>query len=68
MAWNPAPEVADCREIARRWGKEQVIIIGIDGNGRFQLATYGETQRLCACAYILGRAALDGIEKKVATK
>jgi hypothetical protein len=63
MAWNPSPKVADCREIARKWGNgiEQVIIIGIDGEGRTVTATYGCTPQLCACADAFGKAAIAGI-------
>lgn len=63
MAWNPSPKVADCREIARKWGNgiEQVIIIGIDGEGQTVTATYGRTPALCACADAFGKAAIAGI-------
>ena len=31
MAWNPKPKVADCRELARRWGnKDEIIVLAID--------------------------------------
>jgi hypothetical protein len=68
MAWNPSPKVADCREIARKWGNgiEQVIIIGIDGEGRTMTATYGRTPTLCACADRFGMAAVAGINRLVA--
>ena len=63
MPWNPSPKVADCREIARKWGNgiEQVIIIGFDGDGRSITATYGRTPALCACADKLGQAAMIGM-------
>lgn len=61
MAWNPSPEVADCREIARKWGKEQVIIIAIDEGGQMTLATFGKTRELCACASEIGDVAFDAI-------
>lgn len=55
MAFNPSPEVADCREVAKRRGYTQVIQLGIipakDGIGaRYMLASYGETMALCADA------------------
>ncbi len=45
MAWNPSPKVADCREIARKWGgKHQVIVLAIDcAAGTLEMATYGHT-------------------------
>jgi hypothetical protein len=67
MAWNPSPKVADCREIARKCGNgiEQVIIIGIDGDGRTTTATYGRTAQLCACADAFGKAAIKGIHRHI---
>lgn len=48
MAWNPSPEVQDCREIARRLGYKQVIVIGIKPEqGTFSVVSYGETKALC---------------------
>ena len=58
MVWNPSPKVADCREIARKWGnQDQVIILAIDDDGQMQMATYGRTRELCAVAQALGNAA-----------
>jgi len=65
MAWNPSPKVADCREIARKWGKEQVMIIAIDGDGRLEMATFGQTKELCGCCKVLGDAAFEAIERKI---
>lgn len=65
MAWNPAPEVADCREIARKWNKEQVIILAIDDKGVMQMATFGKTRSLCAVAGKLGNVAFDAIREHV---
>lgn len=63
MAWNPSPKVADCREIARKWGKKhQVIILALDRDaGTVEMATYGETKALCNDARRLGDAAWDGV-------
>lgn len=48
MAWNPSPEVQDCREIAQRRGFKQVIVIGIKPEqGTFSVVSYGETRALC---------------------
>jgi len=65
MAWNPSPKVADCREIARKWGKEQIIILALDGDGRMEMATFGRTPQLCACAKVLGDVAFDSIERHI---
>lgn len=51
MAWNPSPEVQDCRDIAKRRGYAQVIVIGIKpDDGTFAITSYGETRRLCDAA------------------
>ena len=51
MAWNPSPRVADCRDIARKWKMEQVVIVGINNQtGKYEIASYGETKALCADA------------------
>jgi len=65
MAWNPSPKVADCREIARKWGVEQVIIFGINKDGGMAMATYGSTLTLCACSKKLGDVAYDAMERFV---
>ena len=62
MAWNPSPKVADCRTIARKWGYPEVIIIALDEiTGQVEMATYGETRKLCASAKDKGDAAFDAI-------
>jgi hypothetical protein len=63
MAFNPEPRVADCRDIARKWGgKKQVIIIALDNKGCMDIATYGETKQLCTVAWLLGGVAFKAIE------
>jgi hypothetical protein len=62
MSWNPSPEVADCREIARRRGWHQCIIIGINQRtGTFMVNSYGETKVLCDAAGKLGERIHDMI-------
>jgi len=64
MAWNPHPKVADCREIARKWGKRQVIIVGIDEiAGTLEVATYGNSRTQCADARHLGDIAYEAIAR-----
>lgn len=65
MAWNPSPKVADCREVARRWGVAQVIIFGISSEGEMAMATYGSTLELCACSEKLGDIAFDAMKRFV---
>lgn len=67
MAWNPTPKVADCREIARKWGHQQVIVIALNADAcKIEMATYGETKALCADAKRLGDAAYDAVMKAYA--
>jgi ferritin-like metal-binding protein YciE len=62
MAWNPGPKVADCREISRKWGHEQVIVIALSAaTGKIEMATYGETVALCSDAKRLGDAAYAAV-------
>ena len=63
MAWNPSSKVADCRDIADKWGgRTQVIIIALDDrSGTIEMATYGQTKQLCEDAQKLGDAAYRAI-------
>lgn len=48
MAWNPSPKVADCRDVAKKWGCHQVVIIGVNiVSGTFEVASFGESKALC---------------------
>ena len=63
MAWNPSPKVADCRDIATKWGgKDQIIVLALDHNsGTLEVVTYGRTKELCSEAKALGGVAFDSI-------
>ena len=64
MAWNPSPKVADCRHIARKWRKQQVIILAVDVNaGTLEYASFGETKRMCDDAKRLAEAAYAAVMK-----
>lgn len=66
MAWNPSPRVADCREIARKWGMKQVMVIAINREtGAMDAASYGETKALCSDSHRLLNAAYDAIYNAV---
>lgn len=43
MDFNPSPKVADCRDIARKWNKPQIIILAVDPIA----GTYGESKVHC---------------------
>jgi len=47
MAWNPSPQVAAARDFGKKFGKNQVIILHFDKDGRVGYASYGETKSLC---------------------
>ena len=62
MSWSPSPKVADCREIARKWGKQQVIVLAVDRKaGTLEMTSYGETRALCDGAKRLGDAAYEAV-------
>lgn len=61
MAFNPSPKVADCRDIARKWNRQMVIIIGLNETGEYEWASYGETKQLCDSAKEFAEAAELGI-------
>lgn len=63
---NPDLKIAAVRSLARKWGAEQAIVIAIDGCGRAQMVTYGETRALFGCAKVLGDAAFNAIKGVVA--
>jgi hypothetical protein len=66
MAWNPSPRVADCRDIARKWGMKQVMVIAIDRDaGAMDAASYGETKALCGDSHRLLNAAYDAVYNAV---
>ena len=58
MAWNPSPKVADARDIARKWNKQQIIILAVDKMaGTLEFASFGTTVTWCAEARVLAEAA-----------
>ena len=62
MAWNPSPKVADCRDIARKWDHDQVIIIALTPySSKIEVVTYGENKALCAHAKTFGDAAYKAV-------
>lgn len=62
MAWNPSPKVAAARDVARKFRKDQVVMLMLDLEvGTMECITYGETKALCAAAKKLGDAAYDAV-------
>lgn len=65
MAFNPSSKVADCRDIAQKWGKPQIIILAIDPiAGTLEYASYGESKAHCAEARKLADVAYQAIMDK----
>lgn len=51
MAWNPHPKIADLRELSRKWGYDQIIVLAVNTKaGTFETVSYGETRALCDAA------------------
>jgi len=62
MAWNPSQKVADCREIARKWGFNKVIIIALENDkGQGTAVSYGKTKKMCADAARLSGVAFEAV-------
>lgn len=48
MAFNPSPKVRAAADVARKFEKDQVVIIMVDhSNNTLEYASYGKTGRLC---------------------
>jgi hypothetical protein len=62
--FNPSPKIADCRDIARKWGVQQVIILVVDLKAStLEYSSYGETKTLCDDAKRLADAAYEAVLK-----
>ena len=65
MAFNPCPKVADCRDIAKKWNKPQIIILAVDPiAGTLEYASYGESKAHCDEAKRLADVAYQSIMDK----
>ena len=65
MAFNPSPKVADCRDIAKKSNKPQIIILAIDPiAGTLEYASYGENKANCDEAKRLADVAYQAIMDK----
>jgi hypothetical protein len=60
MAWNPSPKVADCRDLARKYGANKVVVLLInDRAGTYETVSYGSTRRECDEAKVLADMVFD---------
>lgn len=65
MAWNPSPEVAVARDAAKKLDADRCIVIYTrKSDGRFAMATFGETKALCTETKNMGDTAFDAIAKE----
>lgn len=66
MAFNPSAKVAAARDIGRKFGFDQVIIIGINNKKNIMAsASYGETKTSCDECEGLADAAYDAVFEKI---
>lgn len=63
MAWNPSPKVAAARDFGKEFGKDMVIILSVDQEGRLEYASYGKDKFLCNRARMLADKAFSAIMK-----
>lgn len=57
-----AERIQAARDLAERFGKEQVIVLMLDQKaGTLEYASYGKTRALCADARRLADAAYDAV-------
>ncbi len=62
MAWNPSPKVAAARDIGKKFGKPQVIVLLIDQEAcTIEAISYGATPELCADARKIADVAFDAV-------
>lgn len=65
MAFDHSSKVMDCRGIARKWNKPQIIILAIDPfSGTLEYASYGKSEILCDGARRLADIAYQAIMDK----
>lgn len=67
MAFNPSPKVAAARDVAKRFGKNKVVILMLnERDGTMEYASYGDTPRECREAKRLADAVYDAAYKHMA--
>jgi len=61
MAWNPSPKVAVARDFAKKFDKQQVIILSVTKDGILEYASYGDTKKLYNEAKKLADIAFEAV-------
>ncbi len=62
--WNPSPKVDAAKDFGKKFGKDMVIILSVDQEGRLEYVSYGENKYLCDQAQELADKAFDAIMKE----
>jgi hypothetical protein len=63
MAWNPSPKIADCRDVARKWDADMVVVLAINTQtARVEVNSYGATRGLCDAAGSVGKKIMQQIQ------
>ena len=65
MAFNPAPEIKVARDVAEKYGFDEVIIVGLRndyGSVSYQAASYGKSKAQCAEAAKICDAFVEALE------
>ncbi len=66
MPWNPSPEVAAAREVAKGLGAKAAIVIYLSDDGqRIGMASFGCDKATCKAAWELGDTLYDVAVKGV---
>lgn len=58
MAWNPDPKVAAARDFGKKFGKDIVILISLNGD-LLEYASWGANKKLCTEAATLADIAFE---------
>ena len=64
MAWNPKPEIAALRDMAAKFGFDQVIALGLKYQaGQIEAMSYGRTKKLCDFGAQLAKVCMNAVQK-----
>jgi len=51
--WKTNPKIQAAKDFCVRFGEQQVIVIGIDGEGNISGNSYGAGRQLCSRCWII---------------
>ncbi|MEI6076721.1 MAG: hypothetical protein WCS94_14155 [Verrucomicrobiota bacterium] len=62
MAWNPEPEIAALRDMAKKFNYDQVVALGFNySKEQIQALSYGRTRNLCDMGAELAKACMETV-------